>query len=141
MEFNDKMKKHLQFILVLCFLASYSEVFKNAQTFENSTRISKLGTPIRIEFYKARPNVAFQHSDTASFIIQKREDLTEAIAEIQNADSAGPWKGAGWNQIRIYFPDTIVKITTNTKIIGLFASGNFYKLKENNFIIKNLGMK
>ena len=49
-----------------------------------------------------------------------------------------PWKGAGWDRIEIYFTDTVVKINTDGRKIGLGASGTFYSLDNDNFISKHM---
>lgn len=113
----------------------------NKSTFNENERIGKLGTAIKIEYYKNIPGEAFTYSDTAIFIIKEKHELKSVIDEIKNADNPEPWKGAGWDNIRIHYPDTILNLYTNKRKIGLGASGQFYDLKKENFITKRMNEK
>jgi hypothetical protein len=65
-------------------------------------------------------------------------ELKNALVEIKNANNSEPWKGAGWNKIKLYFMDTTVVLMTNDKKIGTSNSGAFYDLRNDNFIVRNL---
>ncbi len=113
----------------------------NGPTFERDGLIGQLGTPVKLEHYKHKDGKAFQYADTATFVITDRQSLKEAIEEIKKADDPEPYKGAGWDKIKIYYADTILNINTDNKRIGLFADGQFYDLGDGNFITVNLDDK
>jgi hypothetical protein len=121
-------------LLTLLFLSSCT----SESTFNSKTNIDKFGTPVKIEYYKHLQGKTFQFSDTANFIITGNQELKTAIAEIACAKNPEPWKGAGWDRIEIYFTDTVVKINTDGRKIGLGASGTFYSLDNDNFISKHM---
>jgi hypothetical protein len=115
--------------------------FKSKSTFDKNGTIENLGVPIKVEYFKHLSGTAFQFSDTATFVITDILELKTVINEIKNADSPEPWKGAGWNRIKISYPDTIVNINTDNKKIGVSASGAFYDLGKENFITQRMNNK
>jgi len=132
------MNKHFSILIISSLLTS---CFGNKSTFDENGRIEKLGTPIKIEYFKHLQGKAFQYSDTATFVITDPQELNTVIDEIKNADNPEPWKGAGWDRIKIHYADTILNINTNNKKIGVPASGTFYNLDKENFITKRTNEK
>ena len=119
------MKKRLLIYSIL-ILAIYGCNNTSPKFVDENDSIKNI--PYKLEFYKA-------FSTKAEFVITEREELNNVVNEIRNADNAGPWKGVGWNQIKLYCSDTIITLNTNNKVIGkTFANGWFYELQENNFI-------
>jgi hypothetical protein len=110
----------------------------NRITFDKQNQISKYGQPSKIEYFKYIDRLAFKNDSIPTFTIQNKTEINEALEEIRNASNPEPWKGAGWDRIVLTFSDTIIKINTNKKKIGLGASGSFYDLNKNNFITKKL---
>jgi hypothetical protein len=100
--------------------------------------MGKMGPPLRIEYYMHIERVAFQYADTPAFVLRDNQELNGALKEILNADNPKPWKGAGWDRIKICYRDTTLNIFTNRKKIGLNASGAFFDLSEQNFITTRL---
>ena len=132
------MKKQFPIFIIATLLYS---CFGNTSTFDKNERIGKLGTPGKIEYYEHLQGKAFEYSGTATFVITDRQELTTAINEIKKADHPELWKGAGWDRIKIYYADTILNINTDKLKIGIAASGTFYTLTQENFIIKQLNKK
>jgi hypothetical protein len=132
------MNRPFLIIIVLLLLTRCSG---NKSAFDQNGAIQKLGTPIKVEYFKHIKGKAFQYSDTATFVITDQQELNSVIDQIKNADNPEPWKGAGWNRIKVYFNDTILNINTNDKKIGIFASGTFYDLEKDNFITKRTNIK
>jgi hypothetical protein len=110
----------------------------NRITFDKQNQISKYGQPSKIEYFKHIDKLAFKHDSIPTFTIQNKTEINEALEEIRNASNPEPWKGIGWDRIVLTYSDTIIKINTNKKKIGLGASGSFYDLNKNNFITKKL---
>jgi hypothetical protein len=125
-------------VLILSFSLLLTCCFKGGLTFDKDGLVGQFGTPIKLEHYKHLDDKAFQHADTATFVITDYHELTNVIEEIKNADKPEPWKGAGWDKIKIYYADTTLNINTNGKKIGLSASGQFYDLDTENFITKRM---
>jgi hypothetical protein len=125
-------------ISILGFSLLLTCCFKNDPTFEKHILVGQLGMPIKLEHYKHLDGKAFQYADTATFVITDNQELKDAIDEIKNADKPEPWKGAGWDKIKIYYADTILNIKTDSKKIGLFANGQFYDLDNGNFITERM---
>lgn len=115
--------------------------FGNRITFDKENQISKYGQPNKIEYFKHIDRQAFKHDSIPTFTIQNKTEINEALEEIRDANNPEPWKGAGWDRIVLTYNDTIIKINTNKKKIGLGASGSFYDLDRNNFITKRLNEK
>ena len=132
------MTRHFSILIISSLLTS---CYGNKATFNENGVIEKLGTPIKVEYFKNVSGKAFQYSDTASFVITDPQELKTVINEIKNADNPEPWKGAGWNRIQIHYADTILNINTNNKKIGVSASGTFYDLGKDNFITKRTSEK
>jgi hypothetical protein len=128
-------------ILIIIISSLLISCFENRSTFDKNERIEKLGIPIKIEYFKHIQDKAFQYSDSAIFIINDRQELITVIDEIKNADNPEPWKGAGWDRIKIYYVDTILNINTNNHKIGISNSGLFYNLNKENFITKRIHKK
>ncbi len=123
---------------LLLFLISVSLVScLKKSTWSDTIKLQSFGAPLKIEYYKHNGK-AFQYEENPAFTITDREELTIAVHEIENAENAGPWKGAGWDRIKIQYKDTIVSINTNKEVIGLHRSGTFYKLEKPNFITKRI---
>lgn len=132
------MNRPFLIIIVLLLLTRCSG---DKSTFDQNGKIKKLGTPIKVEYFRHIEGQAFQYSDTATFVITDQQELNFVIDEIKNADNPELWKGAGWDKIMVYFNDTILNINTNNKKIGPYANGTFYNLKKDNFITKRINMK
>ncbi len=132
---NNGSYKKIWALLCLLLLASCMGSLKRL---EDDIHLEEFGAPKKIEYYKAIPRVAFQVEENPTFVITDKEDVERAIKEIERANDAGPWKGAGWNRIKIYYDTTTIWLNTNNKVIGTNASGTFYRLKTNNFIIREL---
>jgi hypothetical protein len=115
--------------------------FGNRITFEKDTQVSKYGQPIKIEYFKHMDRQAFKQDSIPIFTIQNQTEINEVLEEIRNANNPEPWKGAGWDRVVLTYNDTIIKINTNKKKIGLGASGSFYDLDKNIFITKRLNEK
>jgi hypothetical protein len=115
--------------------------FGNRNTFDKESNISKFGQPSKIEYFKHIDSYAFNVDSIPTFTIKNKTEIKEALEEIRNASNREPWKGAGWDRIVLTYNDTIIKISTNKKKIGLGASGSFYDLDRNNFITKRLNEK
>jgi hypothetical protein len=108
------------------------------KSFDKDNDIGSFGQPIKIEFYKHIQGQAFKYNIEPEFALTAQTDINEALQEIKDASNPEPWKGAGWDRIVIIYSDTIIKINTNKKKIGLSASGTFYTLTKTNFITKQL---
>lgn len=109
------MNKPFLIFIILTFMTS---CFGSKTTFDQNGEIQKLGIPIKVEYFKHVQGKAFQYSDTATFVITDQQELKSVMDEIRNADNPEPWKGAGWDRIKIYYVDTILNINTNNKKIG-----------------------
>ncbi len=129
------MLKLLPLLFLPFFLAS---CFGNKSILENQEHIDQLGIPFKLEYYKHLEDAGFGYEETPLFVISDKRALRFAMDEIKNANDPEPWKGAGWDRIKLYYSDTILQIFTNTKKIGFSGSGTFYDLEEENFITKRL---
>lgn len=125
-------------LIIFSLLTGCSE---KKSSFDQSGKIQKLGIPSKVEYFKHIDGKAFQHSDTATFVITDQQVLKSVIDEIKNADNPEPWKGAGWDRIKVHFTDTILDLNTNNEKIGTAASGMFYDLQKDNFITKRTNVK
>ncbi len=132
------MNRLFSILIISSFLTG---CFGGKSTFDKIVRLEKFGEPIKLEYYKRVQGKAFQYSDTATFVITDKQELKAVIDKIEHADNPEPWKGAGWNRIKIYYADTILNLNTNNKKIGISASGTFYDLDKENFIIKRTNEK
>lgn len=132
------MNRPISIFIISLLLTS---CFGNKSTFDQNGEIQRLGTPIKVEYFKHVQGKAFQYSDTATFVIADQQRLKSVMDEIKNADNPEPWKGAGWDRIKIYYTDTILNINTNNKKIGSFLSGIFYDLDKENFITRQMNEK
>lgn len=131
--------KNVYFIITLTALTMLlSTCVGKRKSFDKDNNIGSLGRPIKIEFYKHIPGQAFKYNIEPEFTLTEQTDINEALQEVKEASNPEPWKGAGWDRIVITYSDTIIKINTNKKKIGLSASGSFYTLNKNNFITKRL---
>jgi len=115
--------------------------YNNKSTFDRDRFISKYGQPSKIEYFKHINQQVFKYDTIPTFTILNKEEIEDALTEIKNANHPEPWKGGGWDRIVLTFNDTIIKINTNKKRIGLKSSGLFYDLDKNNFITKRLNEK
>jgi hypothetical protein len=122
------MKKFLHLFFVLTIFMSCDI---KIETFETENHIAKFGKAFKIEYY-----LNANHSDTPNFIIREIDELNNILNDISKANNPEPWKGAGWNEIKIYFKDTTWSINTDGKKIGIGSNGDFYDLPDNNFITK-----
>mgnify|MGYP000022395758 CR=1 FL=1 len=127
--------------IIFAVLLTITSCVEKKSIFDQNGNIQKLGTPNKVEYFKDIEGKAFQYSDTATFVINDHQELKSVINEIKNADNPEPWKGAGWDRIKVYFIDTILTINTNSKKIGTGASGTFYDLENDNFITKRISKK
>lgn len=93
---------------------------------------------LKIELYLWESEKPIEVSKKPIFSITDENELKKAILEIQNANDAGLWKGAGWDKLKLYYKDTTITLNTDKSRIGTLASGGFYKLEENNFISRQL---
>lgn len=130
------MRKLLSTILLAFILLT--GCLGEVETFDNQKKIETLGKPYKLEYYKHKEGTGFQWADSTAFVITNSNELKEALVEIRNAKNPEPWKGSGWDKIIIYYKDTILKISTDKKKIGLSASGMFYHLDSDNFISRRL---
>jgi hypothetical protein len=115
--------------------------FRNKSTFDHNGSIEKHGKPIKVEYFKHITSKAFQYSDTATFVIIDQSELKTVINEIKYANNPEHWKGAGWDRIKITYIDTILNIYTDKTKIGMSASGIFYTLNKQNFIVRRIEQK
>jgi len=129
------MPKLLPLLFLLFLLVS---CFGNKSTLENEQHIEQLGTPFKLEYYKHMEGAGFEYEETPRFVISDQRELKIVMKELNSANHPEPWKGAGWDRIKVYYSDTILQIFTNTKKIGFSGSGTFYDLEEENFITKRL---
>ncbi|MBS3913366.1 MAG: hypothetical protein KG003_02615 [Bacteroidetes bacterium] len=132
------MNRPISIIIILLLLTS---CLGNKSTFDQNGKIQKLGTPIKLEYFKHVRGKVFKFSDTATFVITDQQQLEAVMDEIKNADNPELWRGVGWNRIRIYYTDTILNIYTNNKKIGTSSSGRFYDLGKENFITRQINEK
>lgn len=130
------MKTAISFFVVLLVLISGCT--GNKMVFEQNAGLSKLGNPIKIEYYKNIAGEAFRYSETPEFVITNEKELQSAMDEIKNACDPELRKGAGWNRIEIHYTGTVIRLNTSNQKIGESASGSFYDLGEENFITKRL---
>lgn len=125
-------------LLFACLIVFFQSCSTNEKTFENNNRISKLGVPLKVEYFESIHGSAFAVSDSPLFIINDEAGIERIMSEIREGEVDGPWKGAGWDRISIYYADTTVNLNTNGKVYGTSASGTFYALPKDNFINRNL---
>ena len=125
-------------IFIFITFSLLTSCFRSTTTFDKDGAMEKLGIPIKIEYFKKIPDSAFRFPDTANFVITGDQDLRTVITEIKNADNPEPWKGAGWNQVKIHYPDTVILLFTDNIKIGRYGSGSFYYLDKENFITRRL---
>ena len=111
------------------------------ESFDTYHKISSLGKPNRIEFYYHVEEQAFQYQAQPQFVIAEASEIESAPKEIQNAENPKPFKGAGWDRIILDYGDTVIKINTDTKKIGLSASGTFYSLSTDNFMTRRIRLR
>lgn len=123
-------------ILTYCLFAVSIYSCGTKEKFEDNYFYLK-NTPRKIEFYSSLNGTAFRVSNNPAFVIVDQIELENVMDEIRTANNPTPWKGARWNQLKLYFEDTIVSINTNNKVIGFSSSGQFYELREDNFIKKH----
>lgn len=129
----SKFNFKLVFIATTVFLLGCKKT-----TFDKAHNIAALGRPTKIAFYKHIEGQASMHKTEPEFSLTEIVEIEDAMKEINGADNPEPWKGAGWDNIIITYADTAIKINTNRRKIGFSASGSFYDLNKNNFIIKRL---
>lgn len=137
---KNNPKKRMKYLKMFSILLPSILIgcFGNKTTFEKNNQISKFGQPYKIEYFKHINWQAFKHYNIPTFEILNKTEIEEALQEIKSADNP---EGADWDRIVLTFNDTIIKINTNKKKIGLAASGSFYDLKKNNFTKKRLNKK
>lgn len=129
------MKSFLVIILVTTFLNGCR--FKT-NTFERANAIDRFGEALKVEYFRRIAGKPFQYKALPEFTITDKADVAEMVNEIKQANQPEPWKGAGWDKIVITYADTTILLHTDTRKIGLSASGTFYYLNKNNFITKRV---
>ncbi|MFL5764549.1 MAG: hypothetical protein ACJ77K_11460 [Bacteroidia bacterium] len=90
-------------------------------------------TEITLELNPLTTDTALQNRIrplTDPVIVQKLCD------EINNADDAGPWKGAGWHTLTIRKGDQMWSFKTNGEVFGPGNSGDFYKFSSSSNIVE-----
>lgn len=123
---------------LITFLLLTASCVGNKSIFDQNGNLAKLGDPVKIEYFEHVSGGAFTYEDALSFVITDQQEVKTALNEIRNASNPEPWKGAGWNKIKIHYADTIVELNTNNRKIGTSASGSFYDLDKENFITRHL---
>lgn len=66
--------------------------------------------------------------------ITDAQTLQRMINEINEARIDGPWKGMGWDELKITTKDSVVILKTNGKVFGYNNSGTFYKFTSKNIL-------
>ena len=75
--------------------------------------------------------IVIKKNATKSINIKERIEIKEFIISLNNSEVNGPWKGAKWDEITLYYRDQSKKIFfTNGKVFGQGSSGIFYNLSD-----------
>lgn len=84
-----------------------------------------------ISAYVKKITIEIHVNDKKSYSITERQQIEDFIVDIENSKVNGPWKGAKWDKIILYYEDGHEQVfNTNGEVFGQRSTGTFYDLND-----------